>query len=100
MGPSPRGEAARSILQAKAPQLVRFADDAQGEDKAILEYTSSALGSASAASAAHQLSEGVVALETALRQEVLARHSEMVQHVARCVGDHSHDRRRSPQALT
>jgi hypothetical protein len=78
-------EAALQVLQAKAPALVRFAtDEAQGDDKAILEFTNTALASSSAASAAHQLGEGVLALDTALRQEVLARHTELVHQVARC----------------
>ena len=79
-------DAARQVLLAKAPALVRFADDAHSDDKATLqEFISTALATASAASAAHQLGEGVLALETALRQEVLARHTELVQHVTRCV---------------
>jgi hypothetical protein len=80
-------DAAYQVLLAKAPALVRFADDAQEvDDNASLQsFISTALASSSAASAAHQLGEGVLALETALRQEVLARHTELVQQVTRCV---------------
>ena len=79
-------DAARQVLLAKAPALVRFAEDAHNDDeKAVQAFISTALASSSAASAAHQLGEGVLALETALWQEVLARHTELVQQVTRCV---------------
>ena len=73
--------AAHRVLRAAgAPSLARFADELSEEE--IQAYTSGVLGSASAASAAHQLGEGVAALETALRAEVLSRHTELVQHVS------------------
>ncbi len=75
--------AARLVLQAKAPALVRFADD-DFDAEAAMAYTSAVLGSGSAASAAHQLGEGTQALEGALRAEVLSRHVELLQQVSRC----------------
>jgi len=107
---------AHAVLRSKAPSLARFADEDMDE-VAILEYTSSVrapaarclrsprspslaqvLGSASAASAAHQLGEGVQALEAALRTEVVSRHTELVQQVSGCVAQRS-ARRLAPYPL-
>ena len=77
------GSAAKAVLLAKAPALARFADD-DFDDAAAMAYTSAVLGSGSAASATHQLSEGTQALEGALRTEVLSRHVELLQQVSRC----------------
>jgi hypothetical protein len=74
---------AKTVLLAKAPALARFADD-DFDEAAAMAYTSAVLGSGSAASATHQLSEGTQALEGALRAEVLSRHVELLQQVSRC----------------
>ena len=86
---------AKTVLLAKAPALARFADD-DFDDAAAMAYTSAVLGSGSAASATHQLSEGTQALEGALRAEVLSRHVELLQQVSRCATALAHSRARAP----
>ena len=81
--PAKMGSVAKAVLLAKAPALARFADE-DFDDAAAMAYTSAVLGSGSAASATHQLSEGTQALEGALRTEVLSRHVELLQQVSRC----------------
>ena len=83
---------AKTVLLAKAPALARFADD-DFDEAAAMAYTSAVLGSGSAASATHQLSEGTQALEGALRAEVLSRHVELLQQVSRCAAQAARGRR-------
>ena len=83
MAAAAAGAVAKAVLLAKAPALARFADE-DFDDAAAMAYTSAVLGSGSAASATHQLSEGTQALEGALRAEVLSRHVELLQQVSRC----------------
>lgn len=69
--------AAKNVLARVSPALVRFADE-EFDDAQLTTYTNAVLGSASAASAAFSLGEGVSALESALRAEVVSHHPELL----------------------